>query len=127
MCSTSNGTGRRTATSVHHKLSFLVVQPKNKETPERRFSKLLFSLGSPVFRIELKRIRARPAVLFLRSLRYSSSNRDRYRKRLIGPVPPNLGRRQQTDTGKPPCRRTIFRENPPTFGLPTDYFRKCTH
>ncbi|KAG2885524.1 hypothetical protein PC114_g19636 [Phytophthora cactorum] len=23
--------------------------------------------------------------------------------------------------------RTIFRENPPTFGLPTDYFRKCTH
>ncbi|KAG3205711.1 hypothetical protein PC128_g1249 [Phytophthora cactorum] len=118
MCSTSNGTGRRTATSV---------QPKNKETPERRFSKLLFSLGSPVFRIELKRIRARPAVLFLRSLRYSSSNRDRYRKRLIGPVPPNLGRRQQTDTGKPPCRRTIFRENPPTFGLPTDYFRKCTH
>ncbi|KAG3121290.1 hypothetical protein PI125_g467 [Phytophthora idaei] len=76
MCSTSNGTGRRTATSVHHKLSFLVVQSKNKETPERRFSKLLFSLGSPVFRIELKRIRARPAVLFLRSLRYSSSNRD---------------------------------------------------
>ncbi|KAG3085778.1 hypothetical protein PC122_g9512 [Phytophthora cactorum] len=43
------------------------------------------------------------------------------------PVPPNTGRRQQTDTGKPPCRRTILKGKSAYFGPPTDNFRKCTH
>ncbi|KAG2824976.1 hypothetical protein PC111_g9591 [Phytophthora cactorum] len=33
----------------------------------------------------------------------------------------------QTDTGKPPCRRTILKGKSAYFGPPTDNFRKCTH
>ncbi|KAG2895670.1 hypothetical protein PC116_g11100 [Phytophthora cactorum] len=34
---------------------------------------------------------------------------------------------RQTDTGKPPCRRTILKGKSAYFGPPTDNFRKCTH